>query len=334
MNRDRRETIGRCRSAARFADGMRREIILSVLLTIYAFPVLSNSPVILLVQSGSASVYQQITSKILSSLETNCTECQRYRITQANIEDVQFDELLRAESSRLKLVVTIGVKAARLIAMSQLSTPRLYTLIPIASAASLNLNETSETASAIYLDQPFLRQLNLIKLISNARQVLGVVFGPATTASRGTLELAAESLGIPIRQETVNEEIAVGPALRRLLVESDVLLALPDPLVYNQNTIFNILLSSYHNQVPVIGFSASYVKAGAMLAVYSSPSDIGRHIAGTIRQFVMTGANALPGAEFPRYFSIEVNKNVARSLDIDLPTATELKQRLDRLERQ
>jgi len=226
------------------------------------------------------------------------------------------------------------VKAARFIARSQLPTPRLYTLIPFSSAASLNLDQASATVSAIYLDQPFLRQLNLIKLLSKNRQVLGIVFGPATAASRARVKQAAEILEIPIRQETVAEEKAVGPALKRLLEESDVLLALPDPLVYNQNTIFNILLSSYHNQVPVVGFSASYVKAGAMLAVYSSPADIGKHITETIRQFVITDGNDLPGVEFPRYFSIEVNKNVVRSLDINLPTATELKQQLERLEAQ
>lgn len=306
--------------------------LLLLLLILASCPVYSDSPLLLILQSGSAPVYQEVTRSILTSVESICSECRNYRISQANIEDEPLEKLLEPDGDKPILLVTIGVNAARRVAELQSATPRLYTLIPLSTAASLNMDESSASTSAIYLDQPFTRHLNLIKLIGTGKQVVGVLFGPVTQDSSAVLKLAAAELGISIRQETVTEQSQVGPALRRLLEESDLLLALPDPLVYNQNTIFNILLSSYHNQVPVVGFSASYVKAGALLAVYSTPSNIGRQIAETIRQFVTTGSNALPDAAFPRYFSIEVNRNVARSLDIDLPSAIELQKHLEQLE--
>jgi len=315
-----------------YFHGLR--IFLSLFLALFAAPAFSDSPTILLLQSGNAPVYQEVTSNILSSLESICPECQAYQIEQASIEDIQIDDLLKSGASRLDLVVSIGVKAAKQIADSGLSIPKLYTLIPKSSAVALKLEKRSNTVSAIYLDQPLARQLNLIKLIGTAKLVLGVLFGPSTTAFRPKLEMIANSLNIATRTETVKSGAEVGPALRRLLDSSDILLALPDPIVYNQNTIFNIFLSSYHNQIPIVGFSASYVKAGAMLAVYSTPSDIGKHIAETIQQFVIADNNHLANREFPRYFSIEVNNSVARSLDINLPAPTELKQQLERLEGQ
>lgn len=315
-------------------DQRCRRALLSVLLSLYPFPAFSDSPTIWLLQSGNAPVYQQVTSSILSSLNAICTECTAYQIKRLNLDDTPIDALPASGDSGLNLIVSIGVKAARLVSSSETPIPKLYTLIPYSSAASLKLNETSKNVSAIYLDQPYIRQLNLIKLFKTDKQVLGVLFGPATSALRTLLEMAANNLKIPIETESVTEEAEVGPALRRILESSDILLALPDPIVYNRDTIFNILLSSYHNQIPVIGFSASYVNAGAMLAVFSTPSDIGIHIAETIRQFVISDGNDLPDAEFPRYFSVEVNGSVARSLDINLPASGELKQRLEQMEGQ
>lgn len=311
-----------------------RGFLLSALLCFIPIPALSDLPIILVLQSGKSPVYQIVSSTILSDLDSICAECKTYQFKQADIDDTSIDELLRSDDSRLKLIVTIGVKAAQLIASSKTSIPTLHTLIPNSSAALLKLDGASQSVSVIYLDQPLTRQLNLIKLIRRDNQVLGVLLGPATNVLRPILDMAAKNMGIPIRMESVTEEGEIGPTLRHVLDDSDILLALPDPLIYNRNTIFNIILSSYHNQVPVIGFSASYAKAGAMLAVHSTPSEIGMHIAEAISQFIITGGGHLPDSAFPKYFSIEVNKSVAHSLDINLPGAEELKQRLERLEGQ
>lgn len=327
-------TVPRRRLAKKYSgtDHRFRAILLAAILCLIHLPALPDSPIIMLVQSGNAPVYQKISSTILSDLESICPECSAYQIKQLNLDDEPVDALSGADSSGLKLLVTIGVNAARLISSSEIPVPRLYTLIPKSSSDTLKLDQSANSASVIYLDQPLSRQLNLIRLIMTHNQVLGVLFGPVTAASRTLLEREAESLEIPVRAESVSTEDEVGPALRRVLDGSDILLALPDPLVYNRNTIFNIILSSYQNRIPVIGFSASYVKAGAMLAVHSTPSDIGMHIAETIRQFIITGEGGLPASAFPKYFSIEANKSVAHSLDINLPAAMDLKQRLEQME--
>ena len=44
---------------------------------------------------------------------------------------------------------------------------------------------------------------------------------------------------------------------------SEVLLGVPDGVIYNSNNIRNILPSSYRRGIPLIGFSQGYVRAGA-----------------------------------------------------------------------
>lgn len=310
-----------------------REALISALLLLFALPALSEPPTILLIKSGTAAVYQEVSTSIRTALENHCPECASYQVKTISLEDGPNDQL-NAHHSDTVLIVTIGVSAARLITESDQSIPRLYTLIPRTAADSMGLVESAPTASVLYLDQPIRRQLNLVKLITSKNQVLGVLFGPTTAGSRALLESAAGDLGIPLQTDMAEVENEIGPALKNLLDHSDIILALPDPLIYNRNTIFNILLSSYHHRVPLIGFSASYVKAGAMLAVHSTPQQIGMHISEIIQQFIKNAGEYLPDSEYPRYFSIEVNPSVADSLDINLPDADELQQHLKRMEGQ
>lgn len=106
------------------------------------------------------------------------------------------------------------------------------------------------------------------------------------------------------------------PALQRVLGDAQVLLALPDPAVFNSQTAANILMAAYRRQVPLVGFSPAYVKAGALLAVYSTPTQVGTRGGEVLRQALAGGS--LPPPQWPREYSIGINQDVARSLGLAL----------------
>ena len=110
----------------------------------------------------------------------------------------------------------------------------------------------------------------------------------------------------------------------------DRLLAVPDASLFNNRTISNILLTAYHHRSPVIGFSPAYVKAGALLALYSTPTQIGQQAGEVARQGLASGS--LPPPAAPRHFRISTNPYVARSLGIGLEDASVLRERLERAE--
>jgi ABC-type uncharacterized transport system substrate-binding protein len=66
----------------------------------------------------------------------------------------------------------------------------------------------------------------------------------------------------------------------------------------------------------MMGFSPAYVRAGAMLALYSSPAQIGNQSARVV-QGVLSGM-ALQPVQMPTEFVVGVNANVARSLGFRL----------------
>lgn len=174
--------------------------------------------------------------------------------------------------------------------------------------------------SAALIDQPLGRQLALIKRAMPQFQRVGVLVGPQTRLVMDTLEKEAVTRGMFVRHTppvTATEEIY--PALKQALSEAEVILALPDPLIYNSASLQNILLTTYRARIPLVAFSPAYVKAGAVLAVYSTPAQVARRAVEMLRQW-QTG-HGLPSPQKPREFEVAVNERVAASLGlwVDMP---------------
>jgi ABC-type uncharacterized transport system substrate-binding protein len=76
-------------------------------------------------------------------------------------------------------------------------------------------------------------------------------------------------------------------------------------------------LTTYRNRIPLIGFSAAYVKAGALAAIYSTPENIADQLAELTAQS-LSAAGAVKQIISPKYFSVSINSRVARSLGVQL----------------
>ena len=142
-------------------------------------------------------------------------------------------------------------------------------------------------------------------------------------SARGT-----RSQKIQLVVEKIDSSDEMLPALQRVLSDCDVLLALPDSLVFNKNNAQSILLTSYHYHDPVIGYSQAYVKAGALFAAYSMPTQIGRQAGEIIQHLLSAKPGTLPSPQYPKYFSVSVNYQVARSLGIRMEDELVLVEKL------
>jgi len=107
---------------------------------------------------------------------------------------------------------------------------------------------------------------------------------------------------------------------------------LPDPVIYNKNTIRGILLSTYRKKLPIIGFSRAYVKAGAIAAVYSKPEQISKQTASIADTFLRTGSFKQNSYQ-PADFSIAINKKLAKSLGIKIKSEADIINQIIKAER-
>ncbi len=221
----------------------------------------------------------------------------------------------------VSVIVAVGVQAMRNAAAWDNAPPVLNVLVPRASYDRL-LAESGRTRrraqfSAIYLDQPLARQLNLIRQVLPGRQRVAAVVGPDSSVLLPRLRSAIARAGLLLVIDEVTVDAEILPALSHLLPLSDVLLALPDSVVFTRDTARSVLLATYRHQKPLIGFSQAYVNAGALAAAFSTPAQIARQTAELL-QGLPPGRAALPAPAYPAYFSVAVNRSVARALALNV----------------
>ena len=222
------------------------------------------------------------------------------------------------------LVIAVGMKAANALAAA--AQPLLHVLIPRAGFEKLH-PESSPLISAIYLDQPLQRQLALVAAALPATRDIGILYAAPPAELENLRKLSAAN-NFALQEQPVDHDHPLASALSELLETSGVLFVLPDAAVYNSDTIRNILLETYRRQVPMIGISPGYVRAGALCAVYSTPQQIARQAAEVIKQFAVSGK--LPPGQYPNEFEVSVNTQVARSLGLVIKDAEQLRAEIRR----
>jgi hypothetical protein len=184
--------------------------------------------------------------------------------------------------------------------------------------------------SAIFLDQPPSRQIDLAQLAIPSLRSLGILYGSESKPGVAGLERAARERGVRFHARQPPHDGLFG-ALQLLLPDIDVLLAVPDPQVFNGQTAANILAAAYRRRVPLIGFSPAYARAGALVSLYSTPAQVGRRGGEVLRQ--AWAGRSLPPPQSAREFVVTVNQDVARSLDLVL-SEEQLTEQLRLRERQ
>lgn len=211
--------------------------------------------------------------------------------------------------------------------------PVIATLLP-RNAYDARVEEAGRSTramSAVLLDQPISRQMALIKRALPNWSRVGVLLGPQTRPQLPLLERQARQRDLRlVPSPSVDGLEQIYPALREVLQSADVLLALPDATLYNSSSLQNILLASYRARVPLVAFSPVHVKAGALMAVYTTPSQVARHAAGMVRSWL--AGRSLPPAQVPREFDVVVNNHVANSLGLRIDEATQIADDLRREE--
>jgi len=231
-----------------------------------------------------------------------------------------------------RLAVAVGVLAADALAALPNPPPILAVLVPrawyVKTGRTLLAGDGNRLASAIYIDQPIERQAQLIRLAFPDARRVGVLLSASQAGLLSELENALRSQRLTLVQAILaNDEQLISP-LENILSEADLLLALPDPAVFNRNTAQSILLTSYRYRDPVLGYSRSLTRAGTLLSLHSSPAEIGRQTAEWVNSALLGPVVRLPAPAYPAYFSISINEQVARSLGFALPPEAELEKRL------
>lgn len=238
------------------------------------------------------------------------------------------DGIEAASFNACDLVITAGKSAAE-AALTLVNKPTFATLINTRQLQQLRAQYPPERLSAIVLDQPIARHLALVRAALPDTSRVAMLLGPETMLFEEEFARASAAYQIQPQTRRITSSEELLPALDKLLEPSDALLTLPDPIASSPTTARSILLSSYRLRRPVFAYSRAYVEAGALAAVFSSPEDIARDLGDWLRtQPVEVRPVKLPEARGPATFDIAVNRQVARSLNLNIADDGTLLSRL------
>lgn len=284
----------------------------------------ANSVVI--VSSERSAAYTETAQTLMDELERN-------GVARRDVVVMASADWSTTTPPSAKLYVTLGAAAATVLSKSTLAAPVLCTLLPRSSfemALQAGGRKPSTQFSALYLDQPVSRQLELVRLALPAARRVGVLRGGDSNADAMPLRAVAQPRGLQLTEVMVGSGDSFFPAIKEVLDASDVLLVVPDAKVYNSNTVQNIMLASFRAKVPMVAFSPAYVRAGALLAVHVTPAQVGLQ-AAALAGAVLQGKTLPEAPIYSRDFEITVNEHVARSFGLTLDPDT-LRQSLRRRE--
>lgn len=286
----------------------------------------AQAATIAVVLSDDSAPYLEVLSAIQSRLGPE------YNLVRQTPEQFGSSDV----TSAARLIITIGVRAAEAVVEKSSRTPVIAALVPrdwYLHNGQSRLEAGQRPATAVFLDQPFSRQLRLVREALPEASKLGVAMSDAQAWQLRELQSQAKSMRLSVNEVIIGSGQRLVESLEKILPGVDLLLAVPDAEVFNRATAQAIFLTTYRYQVPVVGYSRSLTRAGALVSIYSSPGQIGQQTAEIALKALSGAMVKLPSAQFPRYFSISANEHVARSLGLELPSEATLLERMQEGER-
>ena len=277
----------------------------------------SNINQLVIVKSSDNSYYD----KTIETLIDDVDKVVGTNVLMANEIDKQ-----AVDGELTSLYIALGKTAAKAVSSFAGSSESINAYLTLEEYRGLDF----EIKFAVLLDQPLRRYLLFSKLMVELKSI-GVISQTEYELSNQQKELLAK-IKVDFVQHRIDAKNKLLPELRKLLKQEDVLLMLPQHSIYNRDSLKGVLLTSYRSRKPAISYSPAHVKAGALGSIFSSPADIGAHLAIIINQRLKSQSPLAQDFEYARFYSIATNTRVAQSLGLKLPSKTDLRAQIDELD--
>ncbi len=293
----------------------------------------ASSANVFLLPSDDSKAYTQFINQLLA--EKRSPEI-NYQVLAP---DADLQALIKPRQ-QTDLLVSIGTHALQKTLENLPDIPVLAVLITHTAFKELiGQHKEAETRlrdgkiGAIYLEQPASRYLYLAASVSPQAKRIGTVASPLSSEFLHELKPLTEKLGLDFSYKVINAEDNPTHAIDDLMRNSDVYLALPDSTLFIRGTAKWVLLTGLKWRVPIIGFSARYAEAGALAAIYTTPTDAAMETAQCINRRASGKQHRLPAPGYPESYTLTVNHKVSRKLGLPPLDESALKVRINAMEK-
>lgn len=211
-----------------------------------------------------------------------------------------------AEKEKAQVVVALGMDALSEALRLPPHISIVYGLIIIPPASGRS------NMTGVYMSPPVSEYADTI------RRYLPALGNIAVLGNRVMIRSLVDTDTTRTSPHKVSSSVELLSALNRL-GNARAILLLPDASLLTNQTMANVLLYSFKNNIPLLGVSEANVKQGALFSLVFDHKTVSRQI-GEKTQSILNGvaADEIPASP-PRKYNLFVNSNTAQRMGIALP---------------
>lgn len=276
-----------------------KRIFISLLILIFSPTLWANDTHLVIISDTlNHSRYQLILSNLLNNIPSSIPVT-AYNMSSAKhaLKDQQIPENA--------IVISMGIDSFGLL--EKLENQNMLALLISEHRYQQSSIALKERASAIFINQPMRRITNVIEQLFKDVERIGIILSKEWPEK---IDINHSPVNFLISRTENQADIT--RHFRETSVSSDLIIALPDPQIYNRRNIKNILLTTYKFKTPLIGYSEELSKAGALISIYTPGDLLGYEAAEWLNN------DQKKFSSFSRYFTVKLNENVAQSLGKNL----------------
>ena len=269
-------------------------------------PAFAQPPQVTVVYTSEAGPYAEALEGLRSTLGTG----------SLNVVDLQSSAAAAQLSTSLqrgfnRMIITIGGDALDAVTARKVEVPLVATMIMHSEQA-----RGARLATAVHLDIQIADILAELKTMFPEKTRVAIIRNPGLT---GQIDPAAlirpRQQGFSVEVHDCRNPEELLRLLRSFKGRVDFVLCLPDSTLYNGTTVKPLILASLESHLLVVGFSQSFVRAGAAIGIYPDFRDVGMQTGELARR--QLAGQSVAAEEGPRKLVVAVNQRVIRLLGVE-----------------
>lgn len=290
---------------------IKRVILFTILISIL-WTVNSMAVTVIAIKSRDLPQYDQAISGFRSGFQV-----QELNLTVINNLSDKEQISSTIEANRPDLILCLGTEALN-YSISIKNIPKVFCLVANPEAY---ISHGVTDVYGVGISLPSLDQFRIIAGELPEFKRIGVIYN--AEFNREYIEDArknASKLALELVDYSVNSIKDIPSALHFLKDKIDVLWSVFDSMAYGPETARYILLFSLRKEIPFIGFSPEFAKAGALMALYGDYKDMGTQTA-LLAMDILANKRLHNSVLEPRLVRIAVNSKVAKAMGISFSPA-------------
>ena len=278
----------------------------------------SRDLTIAIIQPRSIAAYQQAMEGFLETLRKNSLP--RFNTityeTPQGLYTTLRQHKVNPENTPIDLIVSVGTNATAEVSKNVHHVPIIFSMV--LNPENVLSGRTDIIGSTLNISVEF--QLKMVREVLPAIESLGIIYDPKRNQKLLEAFIAlAPQFHLKIEGVPVSSQKDIPKALSQVNARADALLGIVDNTVYTSRTTAFIIRYTVKEQLPFIGLSPSYVKAGALCSLVFDNHDIGRQTAELAKQLLSGVPASTLQNTVPEKINIAINLRTADIIGIRIP---------------